>query len=48
MRNILAIASRDIRAVFVSPIAYVVLTGFTLLAGWFFFNMLPIFSLIPE
>ncbi|HXC52717.1 MAG TPA: ABC transporter permease [Candidatus Limnocylindrales bacterium] len=40
MRNVLAIAWRDIRAVFVSPIAYVVLTGFTLLSGWFFFNML--------
>ena len=40
MRNVMAIAWRDIRAVFVSPIAYVVLTGFTLLSGWFFFNML--------
>lgn len=44
MRNILAIAWRDIRAVFVSPIAYVVLTGFTLLSGWFFFNMLGQFN----
>ncbi len=44
MRNVLAIAWRDIRAVFVSPIAYVVLTGFTLLAGWFFFNMLGQFN----
>jgi len=44
VRNVLAIAWRDIRAVFVSPIAYVVLTGFTLLAGWFFFNMLGHFN----
>jgi len=44
MRNVLAIAWRDIRSVFVSPIAYVVLTGFTLLAGWFFFNMLGQFN----
>lgn len=44
MRNVLAIAWRDIRAVFVSPIAYVVLTGFTLLSGWFFFNMLSQFN----
>ena len=44
MRNVLAIAWRDLRAVFVSPIAYVVLTGFTLLSGWFFFNMLGQFN----
>lgn len=44
MRNVAAIAWRDIRAVFVSPIAYVVLTGFTLLSGWFFFNMLAQFN----
>ena len=44
MRNVIAIAWRDIRAVFVSPIAYVVLTGFTLLSGWFFFNMLGQFN----
>jgi ABC-2 type transport system permease protein len=44
MRNVAAIAWRDIRAVFVSPIAYVVLTGFTLLSGWFFFNMLGQFN----
>lgn len=48
MRNVVAIAWRDIRAVFVSPIAYVVLTGFTLLAGWFFFNMLGQFNRLAE
>lgn len=44
MGNALAIAWRDIRSMFLSPIAYVVLTGFLLLAGWFFFNMLGQFS----
>ena len=44
MRNTLAIASRDIRSVFVSPIAYVVLTGYLLLGGWFFFNMFGQFN----
>ena len=44
MRNALAIASREIRSYFVSPVAYVVLTGFLLLAGWFFFNLLARFS----
>lgn len=44
MRNVFVIAWRDIRAVFVSPIAYVVLTGFLVLAGWFFFNLLGQFN----
>jgi ABC-2 type transport system permease protein len=44
MRNVFAIAWRDIRAMFVSPIAYVVLTGFVLLGGWFFFNLLAQFN----
>ncbi|MEK7335062.1 MAG: ABC transporter permease subunit [Candidatus Binatota bacterium] len=40
MKNILTIAAKEIRSFFVSPIAYVVLTGFLLLGGWFFFNLL--------
>jgi ABC-2 type transport system permease protein len=44
MRNVLAIAGKELRSLFVSPIAYVVLTGFLLLGGWFFFNMLFRFS----
>jgi len=44
VRNILAIAAKDIRSQFASPIAYVVLTGFLLLAGWFFFNLLANFT----
>ncbi len=44
MKNILVIAGKEIRSLFVSPIAYVVLTGFLLLGGWFFFNLLFRFS----
>jgi ABC-2 type transport system permease protein len=46
VRNILAIAAKDIRSQFVSPIAYVVLTGFLLLGGWFFFNLLARFNFL--
>lgn len=45
MRNALTIAAKEVRSYFVSPIAYVVLTGFLLLGGWFFFNLLARFSL---
>ena len=48
MRNVLAIAAKDIRSQFVSPIAYVVLTGFLLLGGWFFFNLLARFNLLLQ
>ncbi|MGH7856451.1 MAG: ABC transporter permease subunit [Candidatus Binatia bacterium] len=48
MKNALAIASREIRSYFVSPIAYVVLTGFLLLGGWFFFNLLARFSYLLQ
>lgn len=37
---ILLIARRELRSFFVSPVAYVVLTGFLLVGGWFFFNLL--------
>jgi ABC-2 type transport system permease protein len=46
VRNVLTIAGREIRSYFVSPIAYVVLTGFVLLGGWFFFNLLARFNLL--
>lgn len=44
MKNALAIAGKDLRSYFTSPIAYVVLTGYLLLAGWFFFNLLANFN----
>ena len=46
MKNVLTIAGRELRSYFVSPIAYVVLTGYLLLAGWFFFNLLARFNLL--
>ena len=46
MRNVITIAGREIRSYFVSPIAYVVLTGFLLLGGWFFFNLLARFNFL--
>jgi ABC-2 type transport system permease protein len=46
MRNIFTIVGKELRAYFVSPVAYVVLTGFLLLGGWFFFNLLSRFNLL--
>jgi ABC-2 type transport system permease protein len=40
MQNILAIWQREIKAYFVSPIAYVVLTVFLFLCGFFFYGIL--------
>jgi ABC-2 type transport system permease protein len=48
VKNALAIAAREIRSYFVSPVAYVVLTGFLLLSGWFFFNLLARFSYLLQ
>jgi len=44
MRNILTIAGREIRSSFVTPLAYVVLSGFLFLAGFFFFGLLQNFN----
>ena len=38
MQNILAIWQREIKSYFVSPIAYVVLTVFLFITGFFFFG----------
>jgi len=46
VRNILTIAGKELKGYFVSPIAYVVLTGFLLLGGWFFYNLLARFNFI--
>lgn len=46
MRNIWTIIGKELRSYFVSPVAYVVLTGFLLLGGWFFFNLLSHFNLL--
>ncbi len=39
MRHIVAIAKRELRSYFVSPIAYVALTAYALLSGYFFNSM---------
>jgi ABC-2 type transport system permease protein len=38
MRNILAVAGKELRAYFHSPIAYLVMALFSLLCGFFFYN----------
>lgn len=40
MRNIRAVAAREMRAYFNSPIAYIVVCAFLLLAGWLYFTPL--------
>ncbi len=37
MRNVLAIAGKEVRGYFASPIAYIVIGFFALLYGWFFY-----------
>jgi ABC-2 type transport system permease protein len=46
VKNAFTIAGKELRSYFVSPIAYVVLTGFLLLGGWFFFNLLARFNFL--
>jgi ABC-2 type transport system permease protein len=43
VRNILAIADKELRAYFASPIAYVIIGLFALLFGWFFYMYLTFF-----
>ncbi len=43
MRNALAVFHREVRSYFTSPIAYAVLTGFLLIAGYFFYAILSSF-----
>jgi gliding motility-associated transport system permease protein len=44
MRNILAIAGKELRGYFASPIAYVLLGFFALVYGWFFYVPLAYFN----
>ncbi len=44
MTNVWAIAYKELRSYFVSPVAYVILAGFLLLCGWFFWVYLTQFS----
>ena len=43
MRNIIAIAGKELRAYFASPIAYVIIGLFSLLFGYFFYLFLDLF-----
>ena len=43
IRNITAIADKELRSYFASPIAYVVIGLFALLFGWFFYMFLTMF-----
>src|SRR3989304_1220534 len=44
MRNTLTIACKEIQSYFVQPVAYVVMTVFLLLGGWFFFALVSRFN----
>ncbi|MFN8059118.1 MAG: ABC transporter permease subunit [Vicinamibacterales bacterium] len=43
MSNILALAQKEIRSYFASPIGYVVVGFFALIFGWFFYSILAFF-----
>ncbi len=44
MKNIITIAGREIKSAFVTPLAYVVISGFVLLSAFFFFSLLAHFN----
>jgi ABC-2 type transport system permease protein len=46
MQKIFAIISRDLLSLFVSPIAYLVLTLFLLVSGYFFFGLLGTYNVV--
>jgi len=43
MRNVLAIAQKELKSYFASPIAYIVIGTFALLYGWFYISLLLFF-----
>jgi ABC-2 type transport system permease protein len=43
VRNVLAIAGKELRSYFASPMAYIIIGLFALLFGWFFFVYLTVF-----
>jgi ABC-2 type transport system permease protein len=44
MRNILAIAGKELRGYFASPIGYVLIGFYALLFGWFFYTLVAFFE----
>ena len=43
MSNVLAIAQKELKGYFASPIAYIIIGFFALVFGWFFFVSLTFF-----
>ncbi len=48
MKNALIIAGKELAGYFVQPVAYVVMTVFLLLGGFFFFNLLRYFNVLLQ
>ena len=48
LRNIIAIFKKEMLSFFVSPIAYIVLTGFILMSAYFFYNFLAYYDLVLQ
>ena len=48
MRNAITIAGKELAGYFVQPVAYVVMTVFLLLGGFFFFSLLQRFSMLVQ
>src|SRR5580658_7038951 len=48
MRNSITIAGKELAGYFVQPVAYVVMTVFLLLGGFFFFSLLQRFSMLVQ
>jgi ABC-2 type transport system permease protein len=48
MKNALIIAGKELAGYFVQPVAYVVMTVFLLLSGFFFFNLLRYFNVLLQ
>ena len=46
MKNVLTLAGREVRSSFVTPLAYVIIAGFLLLSGFFFFTLLQQFNTV--
>ena len=46
MNNALVIARRELRSYFDSPVAYIVVTAFLLVAGWMYFGALGIMGAV--
>jgi len=48
MKNAITIAGKELAGYFVQPVAYVVMSVFLLLGGFFFFNMLRYFEVMLQ